>query len=138
MLALLLPFLGPFFDKIVGLIPDPVAAAKAKAEMLQAMIEATSKADAAQMAINQTEAASSSLFVAGWRPAVGWICVLALAFQYLVRPLILGVAVVFHHPEFTIPGLDDNLWQLTTGLLGMGALRTLEKSNGTATGGIGK
>ena len=68
MLAMLIPLLGPIFDKLVGLIPDPAAAAKAKAEAMSMMIDAAQKADAAQMEVNKVEAASGSLFIAGWRP----------------------------------------------------------------------
>ena len=52
MLAMLIPLLSPIFDKLIELIPDPAAAAKAKAEAMQMMIDAAQKADAAQMAVN--------------------------------------------------------------------------------------
>lgn len=132
MLAALLPLLGPIFDKLVGLIPDPAAAARAKAEAMQLMIDAATKADAAQMEVNKAEAASGSLFVAGWRPAVGWVCAIALAFQYLVRPLAQTSLSAAGYQAIIIPGLDDNLWQLLLGLLGMGGLRTFEKMRGVA------
>ena len=87
----------------------------------------------AQTDINKEEAKSSSLFVSGWRPAIGWVCALALAYQYLLRPLggtfaaLIGVAIP------PLPGLDDNLWQLMMGMLGMGGLRTFEKVQGVAS-----
>jgi len=65
------------------------------------------------------------LFVAGWRPFIGWISGLALAYQYLIRPFMAAFL-----PQYTFPGLDENLWQLMTGMLGLGAYRTFEKYQG--------
>lgn len=134
MLALLLPLLGPIIDKLTGFIPDPEAKEKAKAEAMAQVIAAAQAADQAQNEVNKTEAASSSVFVAGWRPAIGWVCGAALAFQYLARPLMMGIASATHMQGFDLPGLDDNLWQLMLGMLGMGGLRTFEKVKGVATG----
>ena len=83
-----------------------------------------------QLNINQTEAGSSSTFVAGWRPAIGWVCAIALAYQYVVRPIAIWFLLTINHPVPTLPGLDDNLWQLMMGMLGMGGLRTYEKISG--------
>ena len=87
----------------------------------------------AQTDINKAEASNPSLFVSGWRPAIGWVCALALAYQYLIRPLsgtVAGIAGIVIPP---LPGLDDNLWQLMMGMLGMGGLRTFEKVQGVAS-----
>jgi len=84
------------------------------------------------------EAANPSMFVAGWRPGIGWVCVAALAFQYVVRPLIQWGFSIAHQPVPVLPGIDDNLWQLMTGMLGMGVLRSYDKVKGSATQGIGK
>ena len=85
-----------------------------------------------QLDANKVEAASSSVWTSGWRPGVGWICVAALAMQYVARPLISWVAAVSGHPLPSLPGIDDNLWQLLVGLLGLGGLRTYEKATGVA------
>lgn len=108
---------GKIIDKIW---PD-------KSDQERAQLAAAVQIVNGQLEINKNEAASPSLFVAGWRPAVGWVCASALAFQYLARPLLLGFGVTQ-----TLPGLDDQLWQLLFGMLGMGALRTFEKSKGVA------
>lgn len=136
MLAALLPMLGPVLDKLVGLIPDPNAREKAKAEYMAQLLAVFAAADQQQNETNKAEAASGSLFVAGWRPFVGWVCGAALAFQYLVRPLLTAAASAFHMPNFVLPGLDDNLWQLMLGMLGMGGLRTFEKLNGVQSTAI--
>ena len=86
-----------------------------------------------QIDTNKTEAASSSTFVAGWRPAIGWVCAIALGYQYVIRPIAIWVLLTINHPVPTLPGLDDNLWQLMMGMLGMGGLRTYEKISGVAS-----
>ena len=80
-----------------------------------------------QLAINQAEAANPNLFVAGWRPGVGWVCVIALAYQYVGRPLLMGFGVTHD-----MPALDSSLWELLFGMLGLGGLRTFEKVKGVA------
>ena len=85
-----------------------------------------------QLDANKIEAASPSVWTSGWRPGVGWICVAALAMQYVARPLISWIAAVSGHPLPVLPGIDDNLWQLLVGLLGLGGLRTFEKVSGVA------
>ena len=86
-----------------------------------------------QLDANTAEAASTSAFTSGWRPAVGWVCASALAFQYVARPLLAWAGIVSGHPLPTLPGIDDNLWQLMLGMLGMGGLRTFEKAKGVAS-----
>ena len=79
----------------------------------------------AQIEVNKVEAAHKSLFVAGWRPAIGWICGLALLYSTIISP-ILGIWV-------TVPEVDTSL--LTTvlmGMLGLGAMRTFEKTKGVS------
>jgi hypothetical protein len=86
----------------------------------------------AQIGVNAVEAASPSLFTSGWRPAIGWICGAALAYQYLLRPLVSWGVIAAGHPLPMMPGLDENLWQLLMGMLGLGGLRTFEKVKGVA------
>lgn len=109
-------------------IPDPAAKAKAAAELRDSL----QKWDTSQMEVNKQEAASSSVFVSGWRPAIGWVCAGALFYQYLLVPLLTWAtaAVGFNLP--TPPSLDGSLWELMFGLLGMGGLRTYEKIAGVA------
>lgn len=114
---------------IVGkFIPDPAAKAQATQQLLQTL----QASDASQNEVNKQEAASTSLFVAGWRPAVGWICASALAYQYVIVPVSLWASYAVGHPFPKPPTLDDTLWQLMFGMLGMGGLRTFEKLQGVA------
>lgn len=132
MLALLLPLLGPVFDKLIGLIPDPAAAAKAKAEAIQMMMDAAQKADAAQMEVNKVEAGSSSMFVAGWRPFVGWVCAAGCAWNWIGLPVGVFIAAAIGHRLDLRPADLSEMLPLLLGLLGMGGLRTFEKTQGVA------
>lgn len=109
-------------------IPDPEARAKAEEALRNALLSW----DQGQMQVNAAEAASRSLFVAGWRPFIGWVCGATLAWQYVLVPLALWAAAIggVHLP--TPPSLDDILWQLMFAMLGMGGLRTFEKIKGVA------
>ena len=94
----------------------------------------------AQVEVNKIEAASSSVFVSGWRPAVGWVGVLGLAYQFLGYPLMQwgwafgqGMDII---PKGLNPPPDLDVEQLMTllaGLLGFGGMRSFEKSMGVAS-----
>ena len=118
---------------ITRIFPDPEKADQAKLELLKLQQSGELASMTAQTDINKVEASSSSLFVSGWRPAIGWVCALALAYQYLLRPLSGTIATLFGITLPPLPGLDDNLWQLMMGMLGMGGLRTYEKTQGVAS-----
>jgi hypothetical protein len=100
------------------------------AKIEQAWLALENAAMAQQNKINEIEAQSASFFVAGWRPAAGWICVIGLGFEYLIRPLVqwvLNIAKV----AVTLPGIDMNMmFPLLGALLGLGTLRGIEKIKG--------
>ena len=104
-------------------VPDP--AAKVQAE--QALRDSLFARDASQNMVNAAEASSSSVFVAGWRPFIGWVCGAALAYTYMIVPIGMWAAIMVGHPITKPPALDGNLWELMFGMLGMGGLRTYEK-----------
>ena len=114
------------------IFPDPAQAADAKLKLLELQQSGELAVMTSQTDINKTEAANASVFVSGWRPFIGWVCGVALSYQYLVRPLSVGISAAFGHPIPDIPGLDNNLWELMFGLLGLGTLRTYEKTKGVA------
>jgi hypothetical protein len=118
---------------ITRIFPDPAQAANAKLELIKLQQSGELASMTAQTDINKAEALNPSLFVSGWRPAIGWVCALALAYQYLLRPLSGTIASLFNITIPPLPGLDDNLWQLMMGMLGMGGLRTFEKIQGVAS-----
>lgn len=122
-------------DKALDFIPDPVEKAKASAQLQAQIMAAAAQAAQAQTDINKAEASNQSVFVAGWRPFIGWVCGAALAYQYLVRPIGSFIAsYILHVQAVDMPGLDDQLWQLMMGMLGLGGLRTYEKVQGVASG----
>jgi hypothetical protein len=131
----LLPVIGQVLGKV---LPDPAAAAEAKirlAELVQrgelASLDADVKVALGQIEINKEEAKSASLFVAGWRPAVGWICAVALSYQFVVRPLLAWYSLIVAIP--VPPELDiATLMTLLFGMLGMGGMRMYEKGKGVA------
>ena len=113
--------IGGILDKI---IPDKTAAAAAKAQLLAQQDSEEFQLLLGQLKINQTEASSTNWFVAGWRPFVGWVCGTALVYQFILYP-ILGSSLPFK-------ALDvQTLVSLLFALLGLGTMRTVEKSNGT-------
>ncbi|HWR04378.1 MAG TPA: 3TM-type holin [Humidesulfovibrio sp.] len=128
----LLPVVGAAAQKLIDLIPDPGARAKAAEEYQRTLLGIAAKAESEQREINKAEAQSASLFVAGWRPAIGWVCACALGFQYLLRPLFAWAGGVWWPQLPPLPGLDSNLWELMFGMLGLGSLRSFEKTKGVA------
>jgi len=127
-------FGGKVIDK---LFPDKDAAAKAKYELFQLQqsgelkeLEMQLDAAKAQIAVNQEEAKSASLFVSRWRPAPCWACTFALQYQYISRAIVAWGLRARGIEIPAMPGLDDNLWQLLLGMLGLGGLRTFEKVKG--------
>jgi hypothetical protein len=89
---------------------------------------------AGQTEVNKIEAASSSVFVAGWRPAIGWICGISLGYAAIVEPFSRFVAQVIYGYAGTFPVIDTTLTlQILIGILGLGTLRTYDKKAGTAS-----
>ena len=87
----------------------------------------------AQIEVNKAEAASRNPFVAGWRPFVGWTCGVALAWHFVLSPFVIFVAAWSGIQLPALPEFDmDNLMTVLLGMLGLGGLRTWEKSKGLA------
>ena len=121
MLSTLAALVAPAMSILEKAIPDKDLREKLSHEL--AVL--ADKQITAQIEVNKVEAAHKSLFVAGWRPACGWVCISALAYSTIISP-ILGI-------WFTVPEVDTSL--LTTvlmGMLGLGAMRTFEKTQGVS------
>lgn len=85
----------------------------------------------AQIQVNDTEAKSINVFIAGWRPFVGWVGGSALAYAAIVEPIARFTAQVGYGYHGPFPMIDTTLTlQVLTGLLGLGAMRTVEKHQG--------
>ena len=119
---------GKLIDR---LWPDPAQRDAAKLELLRLQQSGELAEMTAQTEINKVEAASASVFVAGWRPAVGWVCVAGLFYTFLLRPLLAWASGMVDVP--VPPPLDmGDLFTLLAGMLGLSASRTFEKVQGVA------
>ncbi len=126
-----LPLLiGPISQLLDKLIPDPLAREKARAELQQMDLQAFQAAlslDQAQANVNAAEAASPSMFVAGWRPFIGWVCGVAFTYHYVLQPFLAFVYAAQGHP-IVLPEFDmESMTTVLIGMLGLGGLRTYEK-----------
>ena len=111
--------------------PDPVKQAEEQrklAELAQtgdiAILNSHVQLMLAQINVNAKEAESKSMFVAGWRPAVGWVCVSVLGYNYIGVP--------------PTPLNMSELWPLLFGMLGIGGMRSFDKKNGVQTDSLNK
>lgn len=117
----------PLVDKLVARIPDPAARERAALEMQKELIQAAVSESQAQAKINEAEAANQHLFVAGWRPAIGWACAIGFGWTFVGYPLLSWVIALFGMTA-SLPSINsDILMELTFGMLGMGALRSFDK-----------
>lgn len=85
-----------------------------------------------QISINQAEASNPSVFVSGWRPAIGWVCGAACAWNWVGLKVALFVAAYMGHPLVLQPADIGEMMPVLLGMLGLGGLRTAEKINGVA------
>lgn len=130
----MLPFISELFDR---LIPDKEARAKAKQEMTMELIRIEAEQRMEQVKLNQVEAQHASIFVAGWRPFIGWVGGVSLLWTFLLHPFMVWTATVSGY-EGTFPLLDtEELMALVMAMLGIGAMRSFDKMNGVATSKVG-
>jgi hypothetical protein len=122
--------LKPLFEGVIEVIKR-VVPDKTKQDEIQREIELFAKtveaqAQMAQVGTNDKEALHTSVFVAGWRPWIGWTCGIAFSVHAIVIPLILFLIAIIK--GLPIPAFDPALFmQVMLGMLGLGAYRTLEK-----------
>lgn len=132
----IIEWIGRIVDKAV---PDPNEAAKIMKEIAVmekqgelAQLAAEVELGKAQTEVNAIEATSTDKFVSRWRPALGWVCVVGLGYQFLLRPLLI-VSLVIGNIAMDFTVLDLDIATLTTivfGMLGLGFYRTIEKVRG--------
>jgi len=140
--------LNPLTDALLGFgkialdkfVPDPQAKAEmaleleklhaaGDSEQLQAQVQLI----LAQADINKIEAANPNVFVSGWRPFIGWVCGFALAYDFIAEPFLRYVAQVVFSYSGSFPAINtDALSTILMGMLGLGAMRTIEKMGGKA------
>lgn len=124
--------------------PDPQKKAEAELKLLEmqqngelAALAADTELAKAQILTNTEEAKSTSLFIAGWRPHVGWVCGFAFSYHFLLQPFLLFLLYTFGTPETIakvaeLPTLDwSAMSTVLMGMLGLGGFRTYEKIKGS-------
>lgn len=86
-----------------------------------------------QIEVNKQEAAHASIFVSGWRPAIGWISAVGIGYTFVLAPFIEFVSRAVYEYEGVMPMPDvGQLMALVTAMLGVGAMRSYDKKQGTA------
>lgn len=127
-----LPLIDAVLDIIKGpvdkLIPDKDAKQKFRHEIEKQILGS----DLKQMEVNKAEANHPSIFVAGWRPFIGWICGLALAWHFIFYDFLNWLRIAFFADAPAPPPLNgtETLITVLMSLLGLGGMRTLEKMRG--------
>jgi|TARA_R110000796_G_scaffold82281_1_gene180628 hypothetical protein len=128
MIAALIPLISSVIDKV---IPDKNGAEKAKQAIEAELIKNATQLNLAQAETNKIEAEHRTVFVAGWRPFIGWVCGAAMAWHFVAAPLIIFVCAWYGLTIPTLPVFDmQSLMTVLMGLLGLGSMRTFEKMKG--------
>lgn len=136
----------PIIDKLSNSIPA-ADRDKAKSEATALLVEAVKDIDSIEIkymdSVNNTNNLQAKLlemdtknpdrFVSGWRPAIGWVCVIALAYQFIFIPTTYMILSIKGISITAIPSIDGHLYELIFGMLGMSGLRTYEKFKGVAS-----
>jgi hypothetical protein len=125
--------LGPLFEVgktlIDRFLPDPEKKREAEMELVRMAADGELKQVIAQLEINAREATHPSVWVAGWRPFFGWAGGAGFIYATILQPLIAWGAAIKGWPAPPVLNIDL-LWVVITGMLGIGGLRTFEKTKG--------
>lgn len=125
--------IGPVTGLLDKFIEDKDQKAKLAHEIATMAEKHAHESAMAQVEVNKAEAGHRSIFVAGWRPFIGWTCGVALAYHFVVAPLIIFGAGWAGTPIPDLPTFDmDSLMTVLLGMLGLGGMRTFEKAKGLA------
>lgn len=127
-LLALIPAITGIIDKF---IPDRDAADKARAEITDKIVTQIGEQAKQQSDTNSVEAGHRTIFVAGWRPWIGWVCGMAMFLYFLVFPLVDCGMHIYTTGSYVRPELDmETVSGILMGMLGLGGLRTIEKIKG--------
>ena len=124
--------IGPISTLLDKVIPDADERHRLAFEISTLAEKQAHEIAKAQIAVNREEATSHSIFVAGWRPMVGWVCCAGLATNYLLVP-VWNFLLTINESPITVPPLDlSEMMPVLLGMLGLGGLRTYEKTKNVA------
>ena len=129
MIQSLLPSLLPAVTDVIGrfLPEDKEKRAAAEREIDKQLATHLAKIDLAQLEINKQEAAHRNIFVAGWRPFIGWSCGIAMCYAYIIQPITIFVLAQTGN-LVSLPTLNlSEMMPVLLGMLGLGGLRSFEK-----------
>jgi len=128
MMGLITAVLPAVTDVVGRFLPeDKEKRAKAERDIKKQLTNSLAKIDLAQLDINKTEAGHRSVFVAGWRPFIGWSCGIALCYSYVVQPILVFILAQTGY-LVELPRMDlGEMMPVLMGMLGLGGLRTFEK-----------
>lgn len=133
MMDLIRNALNPILEGVLRLIPDKNKRAEAKEQFEVQMLAAMTGLVQGQLEINKEQAKHTSVFVAGARPFLLWVCGFAFAWQFIGQPMVHWAFLIWAPDTPTPPLLDIGpLMTLCLGMLGLGGLRTYEKRLGVA------
>ena len=132
MISALIPQIAPILGNVLDrFFPDKEKAAQAQRAIETALLENAAQINLAQVEVNKEEAQHRTVFVAGWRPFIGWVCGVALAWHFVGVPVTLFFIGWSGAEVPALPVFDMNsLMTVLTGMLGLGGLRTFEKMKG--------
>jgi hypothetical protein len=125
--------IGPVTGLLDKFIPDADERARLAHEIATMSEKHAQELARGQIEINKTEASHKSMFVAGWRPFVGWTCGVALAWHFVGQPLAVFVITYSGVEAPPLPVFEmESLLTVLLGMLGLGGLRTFEKTRGVS------
>lgn len=135
-----LPIIGDVIREVGETVREFIPDADKRDEISFKLAELADKAEErenallqGQIEVNKIEAGSSNLFVAGWRPYIGWTCGTALGWTWIIAPFLKWGFEIFH-VQTGLPALPpESIFPVVTVMLGMSASRTYEKTRGVAT-----
>jgi hypothetical protein len=128
-MSILASLVGPVTSLLDKFIPDADKKNAIAFELATLAEKHAQELAKGQLEVNKTEAAHKNLFVAGWRPAVGWVCCLGMASNFLVIPMA-NFALALSHTPIVIPMIElSEMMPVLLGMLGLGGMRTVEKMN---------
>ena len=135
MISALIPQIAPILGNVLDrFFPDKEKAAEAQRAIETALLENAAQINLAQVEVNKEEAQHRTIFVAGWRPFIGWVCGVALAWHFVGVPVTIFFIAWAGAEVPELPAFDMNsLMTVLMGMLGLGGLRTFEKMKGLTT-----
>ena len=123
--------LGTLGSLLEHFIPDAEKRQEAALAIQATLLKQQGDENAGQIQIDTAEAGSTNWFIAGWRPFIGWICGLGFLWAAVLQPIV-NTYLIAHYPHYTAPPIQtDVLMSTMFGMLGLGAMHSFDKYNGT-------